>query len=83
MLAVVGRRIHTSLARAQLQREFGARPLDCFGDILVSSAAISPGDLRLMLPCDEPEDIVKAIFSYHETRSPELSEAEQEIRLEL
>jgi hypothetical protein len=36
-----------------------------------------------MLLCDEPEDIVEAIFSHYETRSLEFSEADQEILLEL
>jgi hypothetical protein len=71
------------VAQAQLQREFRAGPLDWIRDMLVSSATIRPGDLQLMLPCDEPEDMVKAIFSYYETRSLELSEAEQETLLEL
>jgi hypothetical protein len=51
--------------------------------MFVSSATISPEDLQLMLLCDGPEDIVKAIFSHYETRSLELSEAGQAILLEL
>jgi hypothetical protein len=83
MNAVMGRRIHKRVAQAQLQREFRAGLLDWFRDMLVSSATISPEDLQLMLLCDGPEDIVKAIFSHYETRSLELSEAGQAILLEL
>ena len=36
-----------------------------------------------MRVCDEPDDIVRAIFDHYETRSLEPSEDEQEILLEL
>ena len=39
--------------------------------------------LDLMQVCEEPEEIVNAIFSHYEKRSLEPSEAEQEIMLEL
>lgn len=64
-------------------REFWAGLLGWFREMLVTSGTISPSDLELMQLCDEPEDIVKAIFSHYETRGLELSEAEQEILLEL
>ncbi|MCB1789611.1 MAG: TIGR00730 family Rossman fold protein [Gammaproteobacteria bacterium] len=57
--------------------------LDWMRATLVSWGTIDAADLDLMIVCDEPEDIVKAIFDHYETRSLEPSEAEQEILLEL
>lgn len=63
--------------------EFWAGLLDWFRDTLVRNGTIDAQDLTLMQVCDEPEDIVRAIFQHYETRSLEPSEAEQEILLEL
>jgi hypothetical protein len=57
--------------------------LDWFRDTLVSAGTIDGDDMALMQVCDEPEEIVRAIFQHYETRSLEPSEAEQEILLEL
>jgi uncharacterized protein (TIGR00730 family) len=57
--------------------------LDWFRNTLVKAGTISADDLELMQVCDEPEDIVKAIFRHYEHRSLEPSEAEREILLEL
>ena len=57
--------------------------LDWFRDTLVTQGTIDAEDMDLMQVCDEPEEIVKAIFQHYETRSLEPSEAEQEILLEL
>ena len=64
-------------------RDFWAGLLDWFNHTLITAGTISPGDLELIQVCDQPDDIVKAIFSHYETRSLEPSEAEQEILLEL
>jgi len=63
--------------------EFWSPLLDWFRSTLIARGTIDPNDLDLMQLCDEPEDIVKAIFDHYETRSLEPSEAEQEILLEL
>lgn len=63
--------------------EFWAGLLDWFRDTLIAQGTISPDDMDLMQVCDEPEDIVAAIFAHYESRSLEPSEAEQEIQLEL
>jgi uncharacterized protein (TIGR00730 family) len=62
---------------------FWAPLLAWFRDTLVEWGTIDSEDLGLMQVCDEPEDIVKAIFDHYATRSLEPSEAEQEILLEL
>ena len=62
---------------------FWAALLDWFRDTLMKEGTIGPEDLELMQVCDEPEEIVQAIFAHYETRSLEPSEAEQEILLEL
>ena len=63
--------------------EFWAALLDWFRNTLVSRGTISEEDMDLMQVCDEPEEIVQAIFEHYKTRSLEPSEAEQEILLEL
>ena len=57
--------------------------LDWFEQTLITEGTIGDMDLDLMQVCDEPEDIVAAIFSHYEHRSLEPSAAEQEILLEL
>lgn len=54
-----------------------------FRDTMVSWGAIDLEDLELVQLCDEPDEIVRAIFEHYETRSLEPSEAEQEVLLEL
>ena len=57
--------------------------LDWFSQTLIEAGTIDAEDMTLLQICDEPEDILKAIFRHYETRSLEPSEAEQEILLEL
>ena len=57
--------------------------LDWIGNAMVSEGTINESDLELMQVCEEPEEIVSAIFAHYEERSLEPSEAEQEIMLEL
>lgn len=63
--------------------EFWSGLLDWFKETMVKEGTISPEDLDLMKVCDEPQDVVDAIFAHYETRGFEPSEAEQEILLEL
>ena len=63
--------------------DFWSGLLDWFQDTLVAQGAIDADDIGLMRVCDDPEDIVKAIFEHYESRSLEPSEAEQEQLLEL
>jgi len=63
--------------------DFWSGLLEWFRDTLIGAGNISPEDMDLMQVCDQPEDIVKAIFEHYETRSLEPSAAEQEILLEL
>jgi uncharacterized protein (TIGR00730 family) len=57
--------------------------LEWFRATMVAQGTISEADLELMVVCDEPPDIVRAIFQHYEHRSLEPSAAEQEILLEL
>ncbi|MDJ0739365.1 MAG: TIGR00730 family Rossman fold protein [Gammaproteobacteria bacterium] len=63
--------------------EFWSALLDWFRQTLIPGGMIDAADLDLLQVCDEPEEIVRAIFEHYETRSLEPSEAEQEILLEL
>ena len=45
--------------------------------------AINPEDLNLMQVCDQPRQVVDAIFAHYEARGFEPSAAEQEIMLDL
>lgn len=57
--------------------------LDWVHTTMIPWGMVSAEDLDLIQVCDEPEDIVRAIFDHYETRSLEPSPAEQEILLEL
>ena len=50
---------------------------------MCEEGTISPSDLDLMQICDEPQDVVDAIFAHYESRGFEPSLAEKEILLEL
>ena len=63
--------------------EFWAGLLDWFQEKMVKEGTINAEDLDLMKVCDEPQDVVDAIFAHYENRAFEPSEAEQEILLEL
>lgn len=64
-------------------RRFWRGLLDWMEETLVREGAVSAEDLRLMQVCEQPREVVDAIFSYYETRGFEPSAKEQEILLEL
>lgn len=66
-----------------VQSDFWEGLLDWFRSTMVSNGTISESDMDLIQVKDEPEEIVEAIFAHYESRSLELSEAEQQIQLEL
>ncbi len=74
-----GRRIPIIL----VERKFWQGMLDWFRDTLVTAGTIGPEDLDLMQVCDEPEEIVRAIFRHYGGRGFQPSREEQEILLEL
>ncbi len=57
--------------------------LDWFRDTVCEEGAISPEDLDLVQVCDEPQEVVDAIFAHYETRGFQPSEEEKEIMAEL
>jgi uncharacterized protein (TIGR00730 family) len=63
--------------------EFWRGLLDWFRSTLCEMGTISEDDLELMQICEEPEEVVEAIFSHYESRGFEPSMAEKEILLEL
>ena len=64
-------------------RRFWQGLLDWMGDTLVREGTIGSEDLRLIQVCEQPQEVVDAIFAYYETRGFEPSAKEQEILLEL
>jgi uncharacterized protein (TIGR00730 family) len=64
-------------------RRFWQGLLDWMGDTLVREGTIGSEDLRLIQVCEQPQEVVDAIFAYYETRGFEPSAEEQEILLEL
>ncbi|MCU7891054.1 MAG: TIGR00730 family Rossman fold protein [Candidatus Thiodiazotropha sp. (ex Ustalcina ferruginea)] len=57
--------------------------LDWFRNTLCEAGTIDPEDLDLVQVCNQPKEIVDAIFAHYESRRFEPSPAEQEILLEL
>jgi uncharacterized protein (TIGR00730 family) len=57
--------------------------LDWMRDSMCGEGTISPEDLDLVEICDEPQQVVDAIFAHYEIRGFELSAEEKEIMLEL
>jgi hypothetical protein len=57
--------------------------LNWLRETMVAARTIDPADLELVRVCDEPKDVVDAIFAHYEVRGFEPSAAEQEILLEL
>ncbi len=57
--------------------------LEWFRDTLCTEGTISPEDLDLVHICDEPAEVVDAIFAHYEARGFEPSAKEKEILLEL
>lgn len=74
-----GRRIPIIL----VESEFWSGLLDWFRNSLSEKGTISPEDLDLIQVCDEPQEIVQAIFDHYGGRGFEPSEDELEILLEL
>ena len=62
---------------------FWAGLLEWFRDTLVERGVINAEDLDLMQICDEPKDVVEAIFAHYEHRQLSLSKSEREILLQL
>lgn len=57
--------------------------LGWFRNTLVAEGTISPEDMDLMRVCDEPQEVVDAIFAHYESRGFAPSSEEREILLEL
>ncbi len=66
-----------------VERRFWQGMLDWFREVMVAEGTIDPEDLELMHLCDEPEEIVRAIFAHYGGRGFQPSPEEQEILLEL
>lgn len=66
-----------------VEGDFWRGLLDWLEQSMVKAGTISASDMDLMTICDEPEEIMAAIFRHYEKRGFELSAAEQEILLEL
>jgi uncharacterized protein (TIGR00730 family) len=63
--------------------EFWSGLLDWFKNTLCEEGTISPEDLDLITICEEPAEVVDAIFAHYEARGFEPSAKEKEILLEL
>ena len=57
--------------------------LSWFRERLVEERMIDPGDVDLVQVCDEPRQVVEAIFAFYEKRGFEPSPAEREVLLNL
>ncbi len=57
--------------------------LEWFRNTLCGEGTISPEDLDLMRVCDEPQEVVDAIFAHYESRGFAPSSEERELLLEL
>ncbi|MCP3663556.1 MAG: TIGR00730 family Rossman fold protein [Gammaproteobacteria bacterium] len=57
--------------------------LEWFRTTLCETGTISPSDLDLIRVCEEPQEVVDAIFRHYETRGFEPSQKEKDILLEL
>ena len=66
-----------------VERGFWQGLLDWFEDSMIANGTIGRADLDLIQVCEEPEEIVAAIFAHYEKRNFEPSAAEEEILLEL
>ncbi len=63
--------------------EFWSGLMDWFRNTLCVEGTISPEDLDLVTVCEEPAEVVDAIFAHYESRGFEPSAKEKEILLEL
>jgi hypothetical protein len=66
-----------------VNQAFWSGLLDWFKETLCPEGTINPEDLDLLRICDEPQDVVNAIFDHYESRGFEPSSKEKEILLEL
>ncbi|MCW8945753.1 MAG: TIGR00730 family Rossman fold protein [Sedimenticola sp.] len=57
--------------------------LDWMRESMCQAGTISPSDLDLIQICEEPQEVVDAIFAHYESRGFEPSPSEREILLEL
>ena len=57
--------------------------IDWCRDRLAAEGMIDPGDLSLVTLCNEPREVVEAIFAFYEKRGFEPSPAEREVMLNL
>jgi len=57
--------------------------MDWFRNTLCAEGTINPEDLDLIQICDEPQEVVDAIFAHYESKGFEPPRAEQKILLEL
>ena len=57
--------------------------LQWFREVLCQEGTINPADLDLVQVCNEPQEVVDAIFAHYEARGFEPSAEEKEILLEL
>lgn len=57
--------------------------LQWFREVLCKEGTINPSDLDLVQVCNEPQEVVDAIFAHYEARGFEPSAEEKEILLEL
>ncbi len=73
------RRIPVILVNAR----FWSGLLDWMRHTLCAAGAISASDLELVQLCEEPQEVVDAIFAHYESRGLEPSLSEQEILLDL
>ncbi len=63
--------------------KFWAGLLEWFRSTLAQTGMIHPDDLDLIQVCDEPQEVVDAIFAHYENRQLALSAKEREILLQL
>jgi len=66
-----------------MNARFWSGLLDWFRNTLCEEGTISPEDLDLIQVCDEPREILDAIFAHYESRGFAPSEEERRILLEL
>jgi hypothetical protein len=66
-----------------VESDFWRGLLDWLRQTMVTARTIAPQDLDLIKVCDDPKEVVDAIFAHYEMRGLEPSAAEQEILLEL
>ena len=66
-----------------MNSEFWQGLLDWFRNTLCKVGTINRKDLDLIQVCDEPQEIVDAIFAHYESRGFEPSSEERERLLEL